>query len=193
MSNTEDIDWASGTSDTQLALARCATPDQLRNMVWSYDWRLYPEEVLGWAMAQKTIDLGSALTCFLNGDPERFNYLPKRDVPAKFRGVARLLDNICLRVNSGFYLCIPKSTVAQTKRLESWLTYQEEDRKENLKGRWILDEQVLRLLEPDALALPPDAPGAPKAERCSLLRDVLSPVAGLGVQREYLKYLTTDT
>lgn len=192
MSNTEDIDWASGTSDTQLALARCATSDQLRDMVCRYDWRLYPEEVLGWAMAQKAIDLGSALTCFLNGDPERFNYLPKRDVPAKFRGVARLLDNICLRVNSGFYLCIPKSTVAQAKRLENWLTYQQEDRKENLKGRWILDERILSSLEPDALTLPPDAPAAPKTERCSLLCDVLSPVAGLGVQREYLKYLPTD-
>lgn len=189
MNTSKDFDWATGTAEAQLEAARRASPDQLCDMVREYDWRLFPEEVLGWVMAQKSIDLGSALTCFFNGDPERFNYLPKRDVPAKFRGVTRVLDNICLRVNSGFYLSLPARPVKQTKRLANWLTYQQQDRVENLRGRWILDERILDTLDPQTLKLPPDAAAAPKAEKYSLLRDVLSPVAGLGVQREYLKYL----
>ena len=143
-------------------------------------------------MAQNAVDLGSALTCFLNGEPERFNYIPKRDVPDRYRGEVRVLDNICQRVNSGFYLTIPGMGVVQERRLEKWLIYQEADRQEKRSGRWVLDETVLATLQDDALKLDPNAAAAPNQEQGSLLRDVLSPIAELGVQREYLKYLPND-
>jgi len=189
MTSFDQFNWANSTADAQLRMANEASTDQLRQLARSYDWRLFPEEVLGWVMAQKAIDLGSALAAFLMGEPERFNYLPKRDVPAKYRGAARVLDNICLRVNSGFYLSLPGCQIDNEKRLKNWLRYQEADRVEHVRGRWILDERILRTLKDDALKLDPNAPAAPCQTQNSLWRDMLSPVAELGVSREYLKYL----
>lgn len=174
MGNFESIDWASGTAESHLELARRATDDQLRHLARTYDWRLFPEPVLGWVMAQRAIDLGTALTCFFNGEPERFNYLAKRDIPEQHRSTARLLDNICLRVNSGFYLALHEETVDQEKRLQNWLTYQSADRRERRRGRWILDEQILEALTSrSAAANQPDPPQDASGKSPQTLRDKL--------------------
>ena len=104
MPKPASFNWSASTEVDHLAQARALSPDDLRVMVKTYDWSYYPDAVLGWAMAQKGIDLCSAMTVFFNGEPERFNYMPKRHVPEAHRGAARVLDNICLRINSGFYL-----------------------------------------------------------------------------------------
>ena len=192
MHDFDNFDWKNSTVEAQLATARAADTAQLRQLARDYDWSGHPEAVLGWVMAQKAIDLCSALTAFLNGDPERFNYIPKRDVPDRFRGAARVLDNICLRLNSGFYLTQPGQTVSHQKRLKNWLAYQEEDRSEGRRGRWILDERILDVLNDDPLKLHPNAAAAPRKTQHGLWRDILSPVAELGVSREYLKYLPAD-
>lgn len=192
MHGFENFDWSNSTAEAQLAVTRRATPDQLRSLARNYDWRSFPEEVLSWAMAQKAMDLGSALTAFINGGPERFNYMHKREVPDRYRGAARVLDNICLRVNSGFYLSQPGSDVENRSRLDKWLSYQEADRSEGRRGRWILDERIIAMLESDALTLEPGNASAPQRTERSVLRDVLSPVMDLGVSREYLKYLPEE-
>ncbi|MFK7939436.1 MAG: hypothetical protein AB8B82_08665 [Roseovarius sp.] len=191
MIDISSYDWSTGTPADHQNVARHATPQQLSSVARSYDWRLYPEEVLGWIMAQKCIDLGSALTAFLNGEPERFNYMPKRDVPEMHRAAARVLDNICLRVNCGFYLCHAALGVENETRLARWLKYQAIDRSEGRRGRWILDERICDALHekvdlPDTVALPDNS-------KKSLLHDVLSPIAELGVSREHLKYLPSDS
>lgn len=190
MNDCGDFDWSTGTPDDHQAMARGASPEQLRRVARSYSWKLYPEEVLGWVMAQKCIDLGSALSAFLNGEPERFNYIPKRDVPQSHRPSARVLDNICLRVNSGFYLAEPGLEMDNEKRLERWLEYQQADRREGRRGRWILDERIV-----EGLYEKHDVPCSVQVQRGnrSVLRDVLSPVMELGVNREYLKYLPDES
>jgi hypothetical protein len=135
MIDFSSYDWSNGTPEDHQSIARRANPQELCLLARSYDWRLYPEDVLGWIMAQKCIDLQSALTAFLNGGPERFNYMPKRDVPEHHRASARVLDNICLRVNSGFYLINPGQTLGEEARLFRWLKYQEADRTEGRRGR----------------------------------------------------------
>lgn len=153
--------WSTSDRDAQIAIAKVASPKQLRALSCQYDWSHHPEAVLGWVMAQKTIDLGTALIVFFNGEPERFNYMPKRDVPEDYHCAARVLDNICLRVNSGYYLvenkrnlsCLveKKRNLSCQRRLEKWLEYQQADRKDARRGRWILDEQIVdSLLKPDA-------------------------------------------
>jgi hypothetical protein len=134
-------------------------------------------------MAQKGIDLGTAVEVFFNGEPERFNYMRKHDVPKEFRGAARVLDNICLRVNSGFYLAYPNQDVTARKRVNRWLDYQQSDRDEGRKGRWILDERILNTLLEDTLKL--DNPSYQDAfyDQPSLLRDLLSPIMELGIPR----------
>ncbi|WP_371226668.1 hypothetical protein [Roseovarius sp. 2305UL8-3] len=189
MTGFDGFDWANSSAEAQLEMARRADAEQLRQLARSYDWRMFPDVVLGWVMAQKAIDLGSALNAFLMGEPERFNYLRKREVPQKYQGTVRVLDNICLRVNSGFYLSLPGSEIKHEKRLQNWLRYQQEDRSEHVRGRWILDERILRTLSDDTLKLDPNAAAAPRQAQNSLWRDMLEPVTELGVSREYLKYL----
>ena len=143
MTPFDKFDWVKSSREEQLRMARTCTQDDLRRLARRYDWSSHPEAVLGWIMAQKSIDLGSALVVFFNGDPERFNYLAKRDVPQEHRGAARVLDNICLRVNSGFYRVRPSQKLPVRLRLEKWLQYQQADRDEGRRGRWILDEGII--------------------------------------------------
>ena len=178
MQEFDGFDWSNATADEQLAMARTGSDQELRGLARNYDWGLHPEKVLGWVMAQKCIDLGTALTAFLNGGPERFNYLPKRQVPEQHRGAARVLDNICLRVNSGFYLVYPKLDVCSRTRIANWVAFQKADRQEGRSGRWILDETILENLLQDTLrldrsALPPETPPP------SFLREVFAPVLEL--------------
>lgn len=176
----ERFDWHQGTADEHLAMARLGSPDQLCDLARKYSWWQHPEMVLGWIMAQKCIDLGTALVVFLNGEPERFNYMPKHDVPEGYRGAVRLLDNICRRVNSGFYLADPHSPVPDRKRIDKWISYQAADRAEGHLGRWQLDERILEPLLKDTLRLdlPEDRPG-----NSSLLLDILSPAIDLATKK----------
>ena len=99
-------------------------------------------------------------------------------MPEQHRGAARVLDNICLRVNSGFYLVYPKLDVCSRTRIANWVAFQKADRQEGRSGRWILDETILENLLQDTLrldrsALPPETPPP------SFLREVFAPVLEL--------------
>lgn len=143
MPTFDKCDWSMSNRDEQMKRARAATGEELRRMARSFDWSKNPEAVLGWMMAQKGMDLSSALVVFFNGDPGRFNYLSKREVPQEFRGAARVLDNICLRVNSGFYRARAGQKLPARARLDAWLDFQRADRAEGRGGRWILDEGII--------------------------------------------------
>lgn len=176
----ENFDWMQGGAEQHLAMARLGSADQICDLARHYDWDQHPEQVLGWIMAQKCVDLGTALMVFLNGGPERFNYMPKRDVPEGYRGTVRLLDNICRRLNSGFYLVDPLSPLPGRKRIDKWIGYQAADRAEGRLGRWQLDEDILEPLLNDTLRL--EVPEEAKKNH-SLLFDILSPAIDLATKR----------
>ncbi len=180
MQDFESYDWAQGTEEAHLAMAQKGTRDQLCVLARGYDWWQYPERVLGWVMAQKGIDLGTALVVFLNGEPERFNYMPKHDVAEGYQGITRLLDNVCLRLNSGFYLADPDSPMGDPKRLKKWIAFQAADRAEGRRGRWLLDERILEPLLNGTLRL---EHGSEKKKNTSLLFDILSPAIDLATKR----------
>ncbi|WP_281967522.1 hypothetical protein [Roseovarius nanhaiticus] len=136
-------DWSQGCADAHLRAMRRAPRSDLARLACSYDWSAHPEPVLGWVMAQRRIELAVALTVFLRGAPERFNYMPKRDVPPQHEAEARLLDNICLRINSGYYLPGARVPAADVARIEKWLAAQKDDRSEGTGGRWILEEAIV--------------------------------------------------
>jgi len=140
------MDWTSGDAGTHLARVRRLTERGIVETARNYDWDKYPETVLGWIMAQKCVDLDTALAAFYGGCPERFNYLHKREVPPEFQSTCRVLDNICLRVNSGFYLLRDDRAPVAADRLEKWLAVQKIDRRENSSGRWVLDEAIVSQL-----------------------------------------------
>jgi hypothetical protein len=141
----------------QIDVMRRAAPCDLPALARGYNWAAqHPEPVLGWVMAQRHIDLATALAVFLRGAPERFNYMPKRDVSAAYVAEARLLDNICLRVNSGFYLPREGACAHDMPRLSCWIAAQAADRVEGASGRWVLDETILSaVMEPEVRAASP--------------------------------------
>lgn len=138
--------WSNQTQEEQLEMAHGASREDLRLMARAFDWSNDHEAVLGWIMANKAMDLASAITVFFNGDPARFNYISKRAVPVEYRGATKLLDNICLRINSGFYRASHSVRVDNRNRLDHWMKFQEADRKEGRRGRWILDEAIIEKL-----------------------------------------------
>ncbi|MFU8777071.1 MAG: hypothetical protein ACNA7M_05310 [Roseovarius sp.] len=187
MHHAGSFDWSANPVPHQIEHLRALSPEALCVALAGYDWTRDPEPVLGWAMAQLGIDLCTALAVFFNGDPGRFNYMPKAHVPDNYLGVARVLDNICLRVNSGFYLIHPGESPCCKARLSTWLGYQGADRAEGRRGRWILDERILAPMLQGDLRLPRDQERVDNP-RPSLWRDLLSPIIGLGVDRDILKY-----
>ena len=188
MQATKEFDWTTGTEQEHLEMAGRATAAELRDLARRYDWGQYPERVISYVMAQSCVDLGSALTAFFNGEPERFNYVPNSQVPEEFQGVARLLDNITRRINSGFYLVDPGRDVSSRKRLAKWLSYQADDRLEGRQGRYVLDEDIVATLLNDTLRLDRTRETATYTRTPSLLRDLLSPVIELGVSRRLLRF-----
>jgi hypothetical protein len=139
----DDIDWTKTSETEQLAAVRRAKPDELSSLLRSYSWDMFPESVLGWATAQKGVELGAAMAAFFNADPMRFNYVPRRDVPAAHRGTCRLLDAICQRVNAGFYLPNTMRCPERIAKLEHWLYYQSEDNWERRRGRWVFEHDII--------------------------------------------------
>ena len=184
----KDFDWASASAEQRLARLRAADYAELRAFAREYDWSQHTGQVLGWIMAQKCIDLGTALSVFLNGQPERLNYISKKDVPQELRGAAQVLDTICLRLNSGFYLVWPEQDVADRDRIEQWLDRQAHDRLTGRQGRFVLDETIVETLLNNELRLRPESETTEYGEGTSLLRDIFSPVLELGVSRQILKY-----
>lgn len=174
--------------DADLSRARSACPEALRDFALEYEWTRHPVDVLGWTMAQRQIDLGTALMVFFNGAPERFNRLARRDVPRNLRGQARLLDTICQRINAGFYLPWPESGEETKARAKAWLEAQDGDSVAGRKGRYLLDPAIIETVLEGALTVDPSSETALYAPKASLLRDVLSPVIALGVSRHHLRY-----
>lgn len=155
MQDFTSFEWDKGTEKDHIKMVRTGTLSEIRVLARTYDWDQHPVAVLGWVMAQKGIDLGTALSVFMNARPLQYNYIAKRDVPAVHRGMCRLLDNICQRVNCGFYLPERGSLVEQEEKLAAWVKYQQDDSAEGRVGRWVLDEvfveAALELLEPEPI------------------------------------------
>ena len=191
MSAFSEFDWDNGSEKEQLQMVRQGTTEELRALAVSYDWTKYPQTVLGWIMAQKGIDLATAMRVFLNGDPKRYNYVGKRDVPAAHRATCNLLDTICLRINSGFYLPWPELQLHEPQVVRIWLRYQLEDQSEGKCGRWVFDEELLHhLLEVRA---PKPAAPKPSMHPKALLRAALKAMFQNAPIRAYLRPLWEET
>jgi len=139
MQNFASFDWDTGTEQDHAKMVRSGTTTQWRALARTYDWGQHPVAVLGWIMAQKEIDLGTAVSVFLNAKPLDYNYISKDEVPFEQRGICRLLDIICLRINCGFYLPLQGSGVNMAEKARVWIQYQQDDNAEGRAGRWVLD------------------------------------------------------
>jgi len=162
---TGKFNWAVGTVHEQLELARKCSEEQLRRVARACDWSPENETVLGWIMAQRCIDLCTALRVFMNARPEELNYVSKRNVENGDLGRVRLLDNICLRINCGFSLPLPGTSTGCREQVAQWVSYQPAARHEGRLGRWHLDEKILRSLLTGAPGLSLSKPPVAKPQK----------------------------
>lgn len=179
-------DWADDDVRALLGELRGGTLCDRRQDVLRFDWERGELSHLGWMMAQKGIDLGTALRVFLNGAPERWNYVPPRQLPEAERQRCRMLDTIHRRITAGFYLPDPDHGVGPVRaEMMDWIARQEGDQARGRAGRWQFNAA---LLEPLTLinsapadirdVLDPASISSRTTPRRSLWRDLLSPILG---------------
>lgn len=173
------IDWADTDEAEQSSRIRKASIDELNVVMRFYDWSLYPQTVIGWAAAQQGIELGAALAAFFNGDPMRFNYVPKRDVSGEYAPTVRLLDTIFQRINAGFYLPHPLFCEEKLIKLETWMKYQREDARQRQRGRWMFDQDMLEPILGTQVIGFDTKPRAPEDTQSKLsIKSLLKPLVG---------------
>lgn len=112
-------------------------------MARAVEWDQESHEVIGWISAQICVDLGSALTLFMNAEPEHFNKIPRQNVAGPAQGRCAQLDALCQRINAGFYLPDPTRQMIGAERLVAWMDAQGEDIKRGTPGRWQLNAAVV--------------------------------------------------
>ncbi|MBY5973230.1 hypothetical protein KUV28_12790 [Ferrimonas balearica] len=168
------IDWAAATAEERLEALRRATDRQVCAMSRAVEWEPGSYEVIRWISAQVCVDLGSALTLFHNAEPERFDKVPRAQVPPAMQPVCAQLDALCQRINAGFYLPDPARKMIGPDRLATWLETQAEDARQGIEGRWRLNPAIVGQM---ANALPVKA-GRRKAaaKEKSLLGRIFSPL-----------------
>ena len=180
-------DWRGEEIDDLLSQVRGGSLSDRRREALSFDWNRGDLSRLGWIMAQKGMDLGTATRVFLNGEPAKWRSIPARQVPPETRPRVNLLDTIHRRIMAGFYLPDPELGIDDALRAEIrlWVGQQETDAMEGRIGRWqfridqfeplalrgAMPADVRDLLDP-ALLSPRDLP------RRSLWRDLLAPLLG---------------
>lgn len=179
MNEFNAFDWADASKAEQERRIRESQPDELNAVMRYYDWSKYPQTVIGWASAQQGIELGAALAAFFNGDPMRFNYVRKRDVPKEYAETVRLLDNIIQRINAGFYLPDPLFCKEKLVKLEKWMQYQIEDTRDHKQGRWVFQRQVLEpILGPQVIGFDLELREPEEVESQFSIRGLLKPLVG---------------
>ncbi len=171
MLDVENFSWSVGTVNEQLEAARRSSEDQLREIARTCDWTPQTETVLGWIMAQRCIDLCTALRVFMRAAPQELNYISKGNVGSADLGRARLLDNICLRINCGFYLPLRGTSTGCRECVAEWVSYQTAERNEGREGRWLLDEKILQTLLVEGVPMAPVEKPAPRS-RPGILRSM---------------------
>lgn len=87
-------------------------------------------------LAHQGVDLGTALTVFMNGNPLKYNATAREDVPQKDRAACALLDAICQRVNCGFYLPDTSRQMRDCRGFCQWVSGQQADARNGRRGRW---------------------------------------------------------
>lgn len=139
---TQDVaqDWEGENLHDMLREIRGGSVDERRTALRAFDWDSGDMRQLGWNMSQKGLDLGTAIEVFLNGHPERFNYMRKDKVPLDDQPRCLQLDAIHRRIVSGFYLPDPEGGLGVAfDRILAWVENQEEDRAKGRQGRWVFD------------------------------------------------------
>ncbi|MBR9763183.1 MAG: hypothetical protein GYB53_06605 [Rhodobacteraceae bacterium] len=142
------IDWVESSASERLEALRRATGRQVCAMARAVEWEGDCHEVIGWISAQICVDLGSALTLFMNAGPESYNRIPRNHVTGGAQSTCAQLDVLCQRINAGFYLPDPTRQMIGAERLVAWMDAQAEDNRLGQAGRWQLNPVIVAPMMP---------------------------------------------
>lgn len=130
-------DWTGADMRALLGELRCGSQSDRRKQALRFDWETGDPAHVGWIMAQKGIDLGTALRVFLNAGPERWNHTLPHHLPDAVRDRCRVLDAMHRRIMAGFYLPDPVAGIGPVRaEMLDWIARQDSDRTEGRTGRW---------------------------------------------------------
>lgn len=120
------------------------SPNQIRQRqaaALAFDWDHGDLKVLGAILSKLGLDLATAVQVFLNGDPERFNYLERDEVPLNMTARVAMLDCLYMKISYGFYLPDPALGLASVRReTEAWMAQQRRDQSQGITRRWVFNE-----------------------------------------------------
>jgi len=160
-----------------LEMLKALSPKELCELARKLDRSTMTPVVLSWISAQRSVDLGTAMTMFINADPDAFNHLAREDVPERYRRHCASLDALCQRINCGYYLPDPDRPLARVRDFAQWMRRQEADERSRLKGRWIFNPVTVAPMISDIRFDGRRRREKPaKADRPGLFRKVLSPL-----------------
>lgn len=172
-----DTGFQSGRDAEILDMLKALSPGELRELARKLDRSTMTPAVLSWISAQRNLDLGTAMTMFINADPETFNHMAKDDVPEQYRRLCASLDALCQRINCGYYLPDPERPLDKVRDFALWMRRQEADERSREKGRWIFNPVTVAPMISDIRFDGRRRKAKPaRPERPGLFRKVISPL-----------------
>ncbi|GGL83803.1 hypothetical protein GCM10011534_02140 [Pseudooceanicola nanhaiensis] len=122
-----------------LDMLKALSPKDLCDLARRLDRSTMTPAVLSWISAQRSVDLGTAMSLFMNAQPDSFNHLEKDAVPEPYRRLCAALDALCQRINCGYYLPDPQRPLDKVRDFVRWMGDQEADARSRRKGRWVFN------------------------------------------------------
>lgn len=168
-------DWSTLAPDRQIAILKKLEPEALCIFVRQLDPSISEVSVIRWIAAQKSVDLGTALTLFFGLEPRRLNLLPRHAFPPEAHDLCALLDVLCQRINCGFYLPVASRHMDHPEYVSAWLLRQKSDEKLGRRGRWVLDASIVKPMASD-IRMKGERKHKGVARRASFLEGLFTPL-----------------
>jgi len=136
-------EWTGASEAERLRMLKSLEKAGLCEAARTLDWSRAGPSVLRWISAQRDVDLGTAMTLFLNGEPSRFNHADRDTLNEADRARCAVLDALCQRINCGYYLPDPRRQMTELAAFRAWMEAQDRDRMMQRRGRWVFNPIVV--------------------------------------------------
>lgn len=141
MEEAGQVDWSRLDAAARRALVHRLRPREVALVARTFVWRQQPLDVLGAIAARPDCTLGTALTIFIRGKPERFEDPGADELTEADRQVFQFLLRLHATINAGAHRLDPLEAPDEPRRIERLLI----PRRERPAGRpvWGLDPAVV--------------------------------------------------
>lgn len=137
-----DAKWQESRENEILEMVKTLSEQDVCELARRLDRTTMTPKVLSWLSAQRSLDLGTAMTLFINAEPARYNMIDKDNVPEAYRKMCAALDALCQRINCGYYLPDPARPLENVEEFRAWMQQQEAMVRTRKRGRWNINPIV---------------------------------------------------